>query len=161
LLNGRPQHGPVQHPEDDHCLRDGWLDAVDDQCSVSELRIISSGLIEFVGPGVDDGLSVDVGDGGQDAIFELLFGSDPDMTRTTERASLEKKPSTRLSQEPCFGVRTKVRRPSGWVASHALVSLEMWAASPLRKRIAPKERAIREAGEEWLSRINLIAGEAG
>jgi hypothetical protein len=30
---------------------------------------------------------------------------------------LEKNPSTRLSQEPCFGVNTKVKRPSGWAAS--------------------------------------------
>ena len=47
--------------------------------------------------------------------------------RGAERASLQKKPSTRLSQEPCFGVKTKMKRPSGCVASHALVSLEMWA----------------------------------
>jgi len=30
---------------------------------------------------VDDGLLVDAVDSGQDAIFELLFGSDPDMTQ--------------------------------------------------------------------------------
>jgi hypothetical protein len=29
-----------------------------------------------------------------------------------DRAILEKKPSTRLSLEPCFGVDTKVKRPS-------------------------------------------------
>jgi len=44
-----------------------------------------------------------------------------------ERAILEKKPSTRFGQQPCFGVNTKMNRPSGWVASHALVSLEMCA----------------------------------
>ena len=49
------------------------------------------------------------------------------MWRSTERASLEKKPSIRLSQEPCFGVKVNSKRPSGCVASHALVSLEMWA----------------------------------
>lgn len=57
--------------------------------------------------------------------------------RSTERAILEKNPSTRLSQEPCFGVNTKVNRPSGWAASQRLVSREMCA--------------------EWLSRISLIA----
>ena len=33
--------------------------------------------------------------------------------RSTERASFEKKPSTRLSQEPCFGVKTKMKRSFG------------------------------------------------
>src|SRR5689334_14485739 len=49
------------------------------------------------------------------------------MWRRTERANLEKKPSTRLSQEPCLGVKVNSKRPAGHVASHALVSLEMWA----------------------------------
>jgi hypothetical protein len=40
--------------------------------------------------------------------------------RRTERAIFEKKPSTRLSQEPCFDVNTKLKRPSRWAASHAL-----------------------------------------
>jgi hypothetical protein len=52
---------------------------------VSELRIILSGLIEFAGQSVDDWLPVDVADGGQDAIFELLFGSDQDRTRRGAR----------------------------------------------------------------------------
>jgi hypothetical protein len=42
-----------------------------------------------------------------------------------ERAALEKKSSTRFSQEPCFGVNTMEKRPSGWVANQAYVSLEM------------------------------------
>src|SRR5207342_1452591 len=33
------------------------------------------------------------------------------MWRSTERASLEKKPSTRLSQEPCLGVKVNSKRP--------------------------------------------------
>src|SRR6266700_3909930 len=44
--------------------------------------------------------------------------------RSTERASLEKKPSMRLSQEPCFGVKVNSNRPAGCSASQALVSLE-------------------------------------
>src|SRR5580692_3402165 len=39
------------------------------------------------------------------------------MPRKTDRAIFEKKPSIRLSQEPCFGVNTKLKRPSGWAAS--------------------------------------------
>jgi len=34
------------------------------------------------------------------------------MWRSMERAILEKKPSTRLSHEPCLGVNTKQNRPS-------------------------------------------------
>src|SRR5215208_1555255 len=47
------------------------------------------------------------------------------MWRRTERANLEKKPSTRLSQEPCVGVKVNSKRSAGRVASQALVSLEM------------------------------------
>src|SRR5579864_3884477 len=46
------------------------------------------------------------------------------MWRRTERANLEKKPSMRLSQEPCLGVKVSSKRPAQHVASHALVSLE-------------------------------------
>jgi hypothetical protein len=53
---------------------------------------------------MDDGQWVDVLDGRQDTLREFVFGATR-MCRNTERASLEKKPSTRLSQEPCFGVK--------------------------------------------------------
>jgi hypothetical protein len=52
------------------------------------------------------------------------------MWRSTERASLEKKPSMRFSHEPCFGVKVNMKRPSGCVASQALVSLDVWAEWP-------------------------------
>jgi hypothetical protein len=39
------------------------------------------------------------------------------MCRRTERANLEKKPSMRLSQEPCLGVKIKSKRPAGRVSS--------------------------------------------
>jgi hypothetical protein len=35
------------------------------------------------------------------------------MWRRTERANLEKKPSMRLSQEPCLGVKVNAKRPCG------------------------------------------------
>jgi hypothetical protein len=35
------------------------------------------------------------------------------MWRRTDRASLEKKPSTRLSHEPCLGVKVNSKRPAG------------------------------------------------
>jgi hypothetical protein len=49
------------------------------------------------------------------------------MWRRTERANLEKKPSIKLSQEPCLGVKVNSKRPAGRVASQAIVSLEMCA----------------------------------
>ena len=49
------------------------------------------------------------------------------MWRKTDRANLEKKPSMRLSQEPCLGVKVNAKRPGGRASSQALVSLEMWA----------------------------------
>src|SRR5260370_28654116 len=47
------------------------------------------------------------------------------MWRKTERASLEKRPSTRLSQEPCVGVKVNSKRCAGCSATQALVSFEM------------------------------------
>ena len=49
------------------------------------------------------------------------------MWRRTERANLEKKPSMRLSHEPCLGVKVNSKRPDGRASSQALVSLDMWA----------------------------------
>src|SRR4051812_46392401 len=63
------------------------------------------------------------------------------MWRSTERARLEKKPSMRLSHDPCVGVNVKVKRPIGWAASQLVVSRETWA--------------------EWLSRIDLDRGVGG
>src|SRR6266446_4153149 len=47
--------------------------------------------------------------------------------RESPRAALAKNPSTRLSQEPCLGVNTNRKRPSGRAASQALVSCETCA----------------------------------
>src|SRR5260370_15756082 len=52
------------------------------------------------------------------------------MWRRTERANLEKNPSTRLSQEPCLGVKVNSKRPGTWAASQVRVSLEMCAGPP-------------------------------
>ena len=46
------------------------------------------------------------------------------MWRSTERASLEKKPSMILSQDPWVGVKVKVKRPIGCAASQPVVSHE-------------------------------------
>src|ERR1700737_2197661 len=50
------------------------------------------------------------------------------MWRSTERASLEKKPSMRLSHDPCVGVNVKVKRPS-----QRCVGLTGTSRSPLAK----------------------------
>src|SRR5438067_1847681 len=44
------------------------------------------------------------------------------MWRSSERASLEKKPSMRLSHDPCVGVNVKVKRPMGCAASQLVIS---------------------------------------
>jgi hypothetical protein len=61
---------------------------------------------------VDEGILIDVFDGGHEEVLELLFGSDSDVAQT-ERASLEKKPSIRLNQEPCLGVNVNLKRAAG------------------------------------------------
>src|SRR5882724_3403490 len=43
------------------------------------------------------------------------------MWRKTDRANLEKKPSMRLSHEPCLGVKVNSKRPGGRASSQALV----------------------------------------
>src|SRR5208337_3610364 len=48
---------------------------------VSKVRIISSGLVEFIGPSMDDGVSVEVVDCGHGAVLELLFGCDSDVAQ--------------------------------------------------------------------------------
>jgi hypothetical protein len=53
---------------------------------------------------------IDELDCAHDAILEFLLGCDTDVAQP-ERPSLEKKPSTRLSQEPCVGVNTNSKRP--------------------------------------------------
>src|SRR5271155_646398 len=47
------------------------------------------------------------------------------MWRKTDRANLEKKPSMRLSHEPCLGVKVNSKRPGGRALSQALVSLDV------------------------------------
>jgi hypothetical protein len=53
---------------------------------------------------VNDRLLIEVIHSGHDAVLEFLFGATL-MWRRTERASLEKKPSMRLSQERCLRVK--------------------------------------------------------
>ena len=58
---------------------------------------------------MDDWVSINVIDGSHDAVGQSscleVYGG---WWRRTERANLEKKPSIRLSQEPCLGVKVKI-----------------------------------------------------
>src|SRR5258706_3700832 len=46
-----------------------------------EVRIISGGLIELIGPSVDDGMAVEFIHGSHDAVLEFLFGCDADVAQ--------------------------------------------------------------------------------
>src|SRR5690349_8716512 len=96
--------------------------------------------VDFITPGVDDRLAVDVVDEGHQAILESCLEVTR-MWRNSERASLEDQPSMRLSHEPWVGVNAKVKRPIGCAASQVVVSHETWA--------------------EWLSRMISMAVSAG
>jgi hypothetical protein len=88
---------------------------------------MSSGcIVDFVTPGVDDGLAIDVGNEGRQAFVEFVFGADADVAQD-RRASFEKKPSMRLSHDPWVGVKVKVKRSIGCAAGQFVVSRETWA----------------------------------
>ena len=62
---------------------------------------------------MNDRIAIDLVDAGDDALLELYFEATR-MLRKTERANLEKKPSTRLSQEPCLGVKVNSKQSVAW-----------------------------------------------
>src|ERR1700732_1892375 len=110
-------------------------------------RLVSRSLAGLVGPSMADRVADDLIDVCLFSGFLLSssrYARIRDLSSTFEatriwrsidRAILEKNPSTRLSQEPCLGVNTSEKRPSGWASNQALVSFETCA--------------------EWLSRISL------
>ena len=79
-----------------------------------------------MGPGVNDGIAIEEIDRGHDAIPELLFGRDAD-TAEHRAGQLGEEPSTRLSQEPYWGVKVNLKRPAGCSANQTFVSLEICA----------------------------------
>ena len=46
-----------------------------------EVRIISGGLVELVGPSMDDWVPIEFVHGGHDAVLEFLFGFDTDVAQ--------------------------------------------------------------------------------
>ena len=61
---------------------------------------------------MNDGILIEVVHGSHDAILEFLFGGDTDVAEDGA-GELGKKTPTRLSQEPCFGVKVSSKRPAG------------------------------------------------
>ena len=59
---------------------------------------------------MDNRIAIEVVEIGQDSLLSSAFEATR-IWRRTERAIFEKNPSTRLSQEPCLGVKTKLKRP--------------------------------------------------
>ena len=77
------------------------------------------------------------------------------MWRRTERASLEKKPSTRLSQEPCLGVKVNRNRSARCSASQPRVS-----SGDVRGMIVEDQvdrRVGRVCGVEQLEEVDELA----
>src|SRR3982074_3531846 len=77
------------------------------------------------------------------------------MWRRTERANLEKKPSMRLSQEPCLGVKVNSKRPAGRAASQAWVSLEIMRRMVVEDQL--DRRTGRVSGIEKLEEFDELA----
>ena len=75
---------------------------------------------------MDDGVAVEVINGGDDAVLEFLLGCDADMAQH-RAGELGEETLDEISQEPCLGVKMNSKRPAGCSASQALVSLEMCA----------------------------------
>ena len=88
---------------------------------------ISCGLVEFVGPSVNDGIAIEEVYGGHDAIPELLFGRDADMAQHgAGQLGEEALDEVEFPQEPCLGGEGELEAaPASCSASQALVSLEI------------------------------------
>jgi hypothetical protein len=50
--------------------------------------------------------------GSHDAILEFMFGCNADVAQDGSGRALKKKPSTRLSKEPFWGVKVNSKRPA-------------------------------------------------
>jgi len=119
-------NAPIRDERNAGEWQDSLVDEVTDSVSVSLVRIISGDLGESVRPCVNDGMAITSSMPAMMRSLSSCFDATR-MWRRTDRANLEKKPSMRLSQEPCVGVKVNSKRPVGRVASQALVSLEMCA----------------------------------
>ena len=75
---------------------------------------------------MNDRVSVDVVDGGQDAVLKFLLGCDADRAEHGTR-QLGEEPLYEIEPGAVLGREHEVKRSSRWRASQALVSLEMWA----------------------------------
>ena len=76
---------------------------------------------------MDDGILVEEIHGGHDPVLEFLFGCDADVAQHRTGEFGEEAFDQIEHQEPWVGVKVSSKRPAGWAASQALVSLETWA----------------------------------
>jgi len=75
---------------------------------------------------MDHGLLVDVLDGGQATLRELVFGSDSDVPEHGAR-QLGEEAFDQIEPGAMLWGEGKFEAPSGWITSQALVSFKMWA----------------------------------
>ena len=75
---------------------------------------------------MDDGIAVEVINGGDDAVLEFLLGCDADMAQH-RAGELGEETLDEIKPGACLGVKMNSKRPAGCSASQALVSLEMCA----------------------------------
>ncbi len=71
---------------------------------------------------MDDGVSIEVIDGGDDAVLEFLFGCDADMAQH-RAGELGEETFDEVKPGAVLGVKVNSKRPTGWSASQVLVSL--------------------------------------
>ena len=75
---------------------------------------------------MDDGIAIDVVDTRHDALLELGLGGHPDVAQ--DRAGeLGEEAFNKVEPRALFGVKVSSKRPTGRVASQALVSFDMCA----------------------------------
>ena len=82
--------------------------------------------IDLIVPAVDDRVAVEIMDELHDALFQLVFRADADVTEHGA-GGFGEEPLDEIEPEACLGVNTNRKRPSGRAASQALVSCETCA----------------------------------
>ena len=99
-----------------------------DLCYTSDFlkRLISCDLGNSPFPSVNDRVSVDSLDCGEEPLAQLLRGGDADVAEHGA-GEFGEVSFDEIEPRACLGVNTKLKRPSGCSSSQALVSLDLWA----------------------------------
>jgi hypothetical protein len=91
---------------------------------------------------VDDGFSVEIIEVGEDPRLEFFLRCDANAAEHGQR-HFGKEAFDEISQEPCFGVNTKVKRPSGWAASRVIASNSIKSVASIEISITCRGAAMR------------------